>query len=428
MTNEQKPSLTRLGTGRNYLEGNPLANRAQPGIVHSERPGDWESLHRKAVQDSQRHEELVQEALEKGLGEALGEESFGVINGKKRLKVTIRFKEEYKFRFAEGKKGGTRVGSGDGKSKVGDVLAHDKTGQKGRGQDEGAGGSGGNGDVEYDEREVERRKVMERVFDGLELPVSNRTADNTTESDNVKFTDVRKAGPLGNLDKRRTIKENIKRNAAHGNPRFGGVRREDMRYKVWEYDKKQIDAVAFFILDVSDSMDEGKRKAAKAAAQLQVAFLETKYPHVKRVFIAHATNAREMSDANKFFSAKGGLGWGTEVHAALQLTRELIAKKFNPQTHDIYINYAGDGADQPDKDAECRREVEQLLTMDGVQQIAFIETQTPYAPKSTLRNRLEQTALKTRATDKLAIARMPDASHAVEVLRTLYPKKDRRAA
>ena len=44
-----------------------------------------------------------------------------------------------------------------------------------------------------------------------------------------------RTGVFSNLDKRRMILENIKRNAREsGAARFGNVRKEDLRFKTWE--------------------------------------------------------------------------------------------------------------------------------------------------------------------------------------------------
>ena len=59
-------------------------------------------------------------------------------------------------------------------------------------------------------------------------------------------------GPLANLDKRRTIKENIKRNAAKGDPHLKDLKNEDLRFKVWEPTiKYQSNAVVIAMMDVS---------------------------------------------------------------------------------------------------------------------------------------------------------------------------------
>src|SRR5690349_4375817 len=80
---------------------------------------DW-SLHRKGPADQQRHQEKIKEAVRKNLGQIVSEESIILSDGQRTIKVPIRSLDEYHFRFDHGS--GQHGGSGDGDSKVGDVI------------------------------------------------------------------------------------------------------------------------------------------------------------------------------------------------------------------------------------------------------------------------------------------------------------------
>ena len=83
---------------------------------------DW-SLQRKGQIDQERHKERVKEAIKKNLGSIVSNESIILSDGKRKVKVPIRSLDEYKFRFDYRKK--KHVGTGDGKSKVGDVIGRE---------------------------------------------------------------------------------------------------------------------------------------------------------------------------------------------------------------------------------------------------------------------------------------------------------------
>ena len=83
---------------------------------------DW-SLQRKGQIDQERHKERVKEAIKKNLGSIVSNESIILSDGKRVVKVPIRSLDEYKFRFDYRKK--KHVGTGDGKTKVGDVIARE---------------------------------------------------------------------------------------------------------------------------------------------------------------------------------------------------------------------------------------------------------------------------------------------------------------
>src|SRR5947208_13690304 len=83
---------------------------------------DW-SLHRKGQIDQERHKEKIREAVKKNLGEIVSEENIILSDGVKRVRVPIRSLDEYRFRFDPGRQ--QHAGQGNGKSKVGDVIAQE---------------------------------------------------------------------------------------------------------------------------------------------------------------------------------------------------------------------------------------------------------------------------------------------------------------
>ena len=98
---------------------------------------------------------------------------------------------------------------------------------------------------------------------------------------------------MANLDKKRTIMENMKRNAAKGKTKFADIKSEDLRFKVWDPTiKYQSNAVVIAMMDVSGSMGEFEKYIARSFYFWMVRFLRTKYNNVQIVFISHHTEAR----------------------------------------------------------------------------------------------------------------------------------------
>src|SRR5437762_10458126 len=207
---------------------------------------DW-SLHRKGFIDQQRHNQKIKEAIRKNLHEIVSREDIILSDGKSVVKVPIRSLEEYKFRFDHNKKDG--VGQGQGGSKVGDVI-----GQQGDEQGQGpqAGEEPG---VDYYEADVTLDELAAMIFEDLGLPNLEEKRQQEIESEAVRFTDIRKHGIMSNIDKRRTILENMKRNALKGEAKFKDVRSEDLRFKTWEKTiRHESNAVVLAMMDVSGSM------------------------------------------------------------------------------------------------------------------------------------------------------------------------------
>src|SRR5207249_2922877 len=137
--------------------------------------------------------------------------------------------EEYRFKYDDND--GQHAGSGDGDSQVGDVIGR-AGGSQGPGK--GKGEAGEEPGVDYYEAEVSVDEIAALIFEDLGLPNLQEKRLQEIESDAIRFTDVRRKGTLPNLDKRRTLLENIKRNASKGNARVGDFIPDDLRFKVWE--------------------------------------------------------------------------------------------------------------------------------------------------------------------------------------------------
>src|SRR5262249_44830562 len=208
-------------------------------------------LHRKGSIDQERHKQKIREAIKKNLADIVSEESIILSDGKKIVKVPIRSLDEYRFRYDPGRQ--QHSGSGDGKSKVGDVVATEPRSGRGR-----RGQAGEEPGVDYYEADVTLDELAAMIFEDLGLPFLEEKKMAEMETEAVRFTDVRKVGPLANLDKKRTILENLKRNAAKGDPTFHDIKNDDLRFKVWEPTiEYQSNAVVIAMMDVSGCLVAG---------------------------------------------------------------------------------------------------------------------------------------------------------------------------
>src|SRR5215510_4265315 len=273
---------------------------------------DW-SLQRKGQIDQDRHKERVKEAIKKNLGSIVSNESIILSDGKRVVKVPIRSLDEYKFRFDYRKK--KHVGTGNGKTKVGDVIAREDGQGQGPGRGQQAGDQAGQ---DYYEADVEIDEIAKLVFEDLNLPYLEEKAKQAVQSKTTKFTEIRRSGIMANLDKRRSIYENLKRNAREkGEAKIGNFKKEDLRFKTWEEEiKYESNAVVISMMDVSGSMGEFKKYIARSFFFWMVRFLRTKYDNVKIVFISHHTEAKEVTEEQFFTQGESG---GTVVSSAYRL-------------------------------------------------------------------------------------------------------------
>jgi sporulation protein YhbH len=325
----------------------------QPWTVSLSRQ-DW-SLHRKGPIDQARHNEKVKEAIRSNLPSIISEEAIITSDGNRVVKVPIRSLDLPHFRYDFGRN--KHIGQGDGDSQAGD-----KVGQAGPGQGKQAGNMPG---VDYYEADVTIDEIAALIFEDLGLPNLQQKMSETIESETFRFNDIAKKGLMPNLDKRRTIRENIKRNALTARPRFANVNEDDLRFKVWAPDvRRETNAVVIAMRDVSGSMGEFEKYISRSFYFWMVKFLRTKYNNVKIVFLTHHTEAKEV-DEETFF--KLGESGGTKVSSAYQLALDIIKERFDVASWNIYPFHFSDGDNWGDVDnRRCVDLVNRLLDVSNV--------------------------------------------------------------
>lgn len=312
---------------------------------------DW-SLHRKGYIDQERHMEKVREAIKKNLADIVSEESIIMSDGKKIVKVPIRSLEEYHFRYDVNKQ--EHAGQGDGNSKPGDVLGSDVT--KGSGKGPGAGSEPG---VDYYEAEITVDELAELIFEDLGLPNLEEKKQTEISTDAFQFKDIRKKGIISNIDKKRTLIENLKRNARGGKAKLGGIVPEDLRFKTWDDDiKYQSNAVIIAMMDTSGSMGPFEKYIARSFFFWMVRFLRTKYRNVHIVFLSHHTEAREVTEEEFFTKGESG---GTRCSSVYQLALDIIDQRYSPEDWNIYPFHFSDGDNLPSDNDKCMELVKMLL-------------------------------------------------------------------
>lgn len=174
-------------------------------------------------------------------------------------------------------------------------------------------------------------------------------------------------------------------------------------------------AVMFCLMDVSGSMDEGKKQMAKRFFMLLYLFLNRNYEHIEVVFIRHHTAAEEVDEDNFFHSRETG---GTIVSSALKLMHKVIAERYASNVWNIYGAQASDGDNWNDDSPLCRTILaESILPL--VQYFAYIEI-TDGEPQN-----LWQEYQKLAATHAgiFALQRIGAASDIYPVFRELFRKR-----
>ncbi len=301
---------------------------------------DW-SLNRKGQIDQQRHRDKLREEIKKngGMKGLLADREIGITGGGKKLRVPMRLLPEPGFKYPATR--GDRVGSGrrwDGEPhQKGDIIWIEP--QQQRGLQGGTAPGEESYVVDFTEGEWAQMWADEMQVD---LPRLLPTKKEEITNEEVVFNDIRKSGPLSNLDKKRTILENMKRNAAKGTKpvKFSNVQKDDLRFKSWEsVPQPSTTAVEVFDIDRSTSMiwDENLH-LVKGMTYLITHGLRQKYAQVKVAFIVHDAEAKRVNE-HEFFSIDAS--GGTIAAPSYKLARELITTEF--ASDNAYMFHFSDG-------------------------------------------------------------------------------------
>jgi uncharacterized sporulation protein YeaH/YhbH (DUF444 family) len=133
--------------------------------------------------------------------------------------------------------------------------------------------------------------------------------------------------------------------------------------------KPTTQAVMFCIMDVSGSMDEGRKDTAKRFFILLYLFLKRAYDKIEVVFIRHHTAAAEVDENEFFHSRESG---GTVVSSALHLLQKIISERYGSGEWNSYVAQASDG-DNWDNDSVLCKQLLIDTIMPAVQYYTYVE-------------------------------------------------------
>jgi hypothetical protein len=350
----------------------------------------WE-LRRRGLKDSLRHDQRVKEAIRKNLRELIAEEAIITSDGRKRVRIPLRYLDQYRFKY-----GNPQQGVGQGAGQPGDVLGR----RAGDGQGTGNGKAGDQPGEHTYEVEVPLEELTQMMLEDLALPWMEEKPERQVTTTTHRFTDVRRRGSLANLDKRRSLLENIKRNAARGVAEVHGLREADLRFKVWdEHQERHANAAVYMLMDCSGSMTTNKKYIAKSFFFWMVRFLRLKYQQVETVFVAHDYDAQIVPEADFFALSNSG---GTRCSSAYELALTHLQQQHPSSRWNIYLFHFSDGDNLPSDNAVCKTLVQELLqhcSMVGYGEIRYGDDasfygwigQSTYTP-STLQHALQDIA------------------------------------
>jgi len=167
-----------------------------------------------------------------------------------------------------------------------------------------------------------------------------------------------------------------------GHAGFADIKDDDLRFKTWDRAiRHESNAVVLALMDVSGSMGTFEKYVSRAFYFWMVRFLRTKYERVEIRFIAHHTEAKEVTEAEFFTRGESG---GTKASSAYQLALDLINANYPPADWNIYPFHFSDGDNWHTDNEICLHLVQQLLRRSNQLGYGEIRQNQGYYSGSTL--------------------------------------------
>ena len=382
------------------MSGSERSPPQRPSRIAAETP--WYDLFSRGARDWLRHNEKVREAVHQNLADLLSNMDVLSRPDNRTVLVPVRMLEHARFRLRDADE---HKGTGQGQGKPGDVLRPAQ-------QKEGQSGSGGreNGGLRF-VLELKIEDIVDWIWEELKLPDLKPKTSATVDDPEYTREGWDKRGPHARLDRRRTMKEAVKRRAVQEDP--VPFTNEDLRYRaLTRRSKPASNAVVVFLLDVSGSMEDAHRKLAKTFFFFALQGIRREYAKVETVFIAHAVEAWEFNE-QQFFEVAGSGGTVTSV--GFKLADEILKTRYDPARYNAYLFYASDGENASGDEADALAtgvELAAKLNYGGYLQVGSPTTQPASTQIGALFAQLRERGLPVASA---ALTRREDVWEAIRL-------------
>ena len=294
----------------------------------------WYDLFSRGARDWLRHNDKVRDAVKQSLPDLVSGPDALTNTQDRTVQVPVKLLEHARFRLTDTDE---QTGVGQGQGEPGDVLRPAKNQGDGESDDAGQGGSG-RGEFEL-AIEFKMDEIVDWLWEELKLPDLKPKQTPAIHDEDWVREGWDKHGPRARLDRRRTMKEAIKRRSVQ--PSAAPFSNEDLRFRqITRRPKPANQAVVVFALDVSGSMNDAQRKLAKTFFFFALQGIRREYTQVETVFLAHTDEAWEFSEQEFFLASGSG---GTVASSVFQLSLDVFNQRYDAARYNRYLFYASDG-------------------------------------------------------------------------------------
>lgn len=309
----------------------PFDNRRVPKPSTMAAATPWYELFSRGARDWLRHNQKVRQTVRNTLPDLLSGPDLLTRPQDRTVLVPIRMLEHARFRLRDTD---SLLGAGQGQGTPGDILqpAHRS------GQGTAAGGGSEQGEYQF-VLELKIDDILDWLWEELKLPDLKLRRGSGLEQPDYVREGWDKRGARSRLDRRRTLKEAVKRRAVQ--EQAVPFSNDDLRFRqLVKRAAPALNAVVMFALDVSGSMEEAQRKLAKMFFFFALHGIRRQYAKVDMVFVAHTVDAWEFPE-QQFFQVSGD--GGTHASSAFRLCADILRTRYDPASYNAYLFYASDG-------------------------------------------------------------------------------------
>lgn len=323
----------------------------------------WYALFSRGARDWLRHNEKIRQSVKKHLPDLIAKSDLMTAPDNRTVHLPVQVLEHARFRLADSTDKVLR-NAGQGHAKPGDVLR--STQGNSAGSDE-TGGANSEGEVRL-LLEMKVDDIVDWLWEDLKLPDLQPKQKTSINDDAWTQEGWDKHGARARLDRRRTIKQAIKRRAIQHNP--VPFSNEDLRFRQLIHRRRPAtQAVVLFAIDVSASMTDAERKLAKTFFFFVLQGIRRKYGRVETRFIAHTTQAWEFSEID-FFQVTGT--GGTGASSAFNFALHMIEDDYDLSQYNVYLFYASDGENFTEDRVASSESLSKLSAM--LNYVGYVET------------------------------------------------------
>jgi len=317
----------------------------------------------RSAGDRLRHRQKIREAIRNNIADIIADESIIGRDRNRIIKVPIRGVKEYRFVYGENTPG---VGQGGNQSpQPGEVIGNEQASSAGPQAGDRPG-------VDYYETDVSLDELIDLMFEDLALPDLERKRLRYLEAEKLfRLKGFRRKGIRVRLNKKRTALSRVKRKKASQRIDDNGreekrfpFHKDDLRYHHTVTDtRRESNAVVFCIMDTSGSMDTVKKYLARSFFFLLYRFLCSRYQNVEIVFIAHHTEALEVTEEEFFHKGESG---GTFISSGYTKALEIIHQRYHPTLWNVYVFHCSDGDNFESDNANALKAAQELAQVSNL--------------------------------------------------------------